>query len=60
MEERACRPLQTMSSSLGSGDVVTREELRKQIWPEDTFVDFDNSVADGAVIVLGIVQSNAR
>jgi hypothetical protein len=49
-----------MSSSLGSGDVVTREELRKQIWPEDTFVDFDNSVADGAVIVLGIVQSNAR
>ena len=26
------------------GDVVTREELRKQIWPEDTFVDFDNSL----------------
>lgn len=27
-----------------SGDVVTREELRSQIWPEDTFVDFDNSL----------------
>lgn len=27
-----------------SGEVVTREELRKQIWPEDTFVDFDNSL----------------
>ena len=26
------------------GDVVTREELRSQIWPEDTFVDFDNSL----------------
>ena len=26
------------------GDAVTREELRKQIWPEDTFVDFDNSL----------------
>ena len=26
------------------GDVVTREELRAQIWPEDTFVDFDNSL----------------
>ena len=26
------------------GEVVTREELRKQIWPEDTFVDFDNSL----------------
>ena len=25
-------------------DVVTREELRSQIWPEDTFVDFDNSL----------------
>jgi Tol biopolymer transport system component/DNA-binding winged helix-turn-helix (wHTH) protein len=25
-------------------DVVTREELRAQIWPEDTFVDFDSSL----------------
>jgi len=26
------------------GDVVTREELRSQSWPADTFVDFDNSL----------------
>ena len=26
------------------GDVVTREELRSQIWAQDTFVDFDNSL----------------
>jgi eukaryotic-like serine/threonine-protein kinase len=26
------------------GDVVTREELRGQNWPADTFVDFDNSL----------------
>lgn len=26
------------------GEVVTREELRKQILPQDTFVDFDNSL----------------
>src|SRR5215510_1812884 len=26
------------------GDVVTREELRSQIWQQDTFVDFDNSL----------------
>jgi DNA-binding winged helix-turn-helix (wHTH) protein/tetratricopeptide (TPR) repeat protein len=26
------------------GDVVTREELRSEIWPADTFVDFDNSL----------------
>src|SRR5438876_11654186 len=26
------------------GEVVTREELRDQNWPADTFVDFDNSL----------------
>ena len=26
------------------GKLVTREELRSQIWPSDTFVDFDNSL----------------
>ena len=26
------------------GEVVTREELRNQNWPSDTFVDFDNSL----------------
>src|ERR1700751_1004693 len=27
-----------------SGEVVTREELRSQIWAADSFVDFDNSL----------------
>jgi len=27
-----------------AGELVTREELRSQIWPADTFVDFDNSL----------------
>ncbi len=26
------------------GDLVTREELRKRLWPADTFVDFDHSL----------------
>jgi DNA-binding winged helix-turn-helix (wHTH) protein/tetratricopeptide (TPR) repeat protein len=26
------------------GQVVTREELREQLWPADTFVDFDHSL----------------
>src|ERR1700740_3447661 len=26
------------------GEVVTRDELRNQNWPADTFVDFDNSL----------------
>src|SRR5580692_737147 len=27
-----------------SGELVTRDELRSQIWPADTFIDFDNSL----------------
>ncbi|PYX32203.1 MAG: hypothetical protein DMG77_04000 [Acidobacteria bacterium] len=27
-----------------SGELVTREELRQQVWPEDTFVDFDHAL----------------
>ncbi|MGA2857799.1 MAG: winged helix-turn-helix domain-containing protein [Candidatus Sulfotelmatobacter sp.] len=26
------------------GELVSREELRKKLWPEDTFVDFDHGV----------------
>jgi len=26
------------------GELVTREELQKQLWPEDTFVDFEHSL----------------
>ena len=26
------------------GDLVTREELQKELWPADTFVDFDHSL----------------
>jgi TolB-like protein/DNA-binding winged helix-turn-helix (wHTH) protein/Flp pilus assembly protein TadD len=26
------------------GDLVTREELRKKLWPHDTFVDFDHGI----------------
>jgi cholera toxin transcriptional activator len=26
------------------GEMVAREELRKRLWPEDTFVDFDHSL----------------
>src|SRR2546425_4089258 len=26
------------------GDVITREELRQQLWPADTFVDFDHGL----------------
>ena len=27
------------------GELVTREELRRTLWPEYTFIDFDHSLA---------------
>ena len=27
-----------------TGDVVTREELRRELWPTETFVDFDHGL----------------
>jgi len=39
------QPLLLLASLLQrAGDLVTREELRAQIWPADTFVDFDHSL----------------
>ena len=40
------RPFKVLSILLESpGEVVTRDELRRRIWPADTFVDFDHSLA---------------
>jgi DNA-binding winged helix-turn-helix (wHTH) protein len=39
------QPFQVLVALLErSRDVVTREELRRRLWPEDTFVDFDHSL----------------
>jgi DNA-binding winged helix-turn-helix (wHTH) protein len=39
------QPLQVLAVLLErAGDVVTREELQRQLWPSDTFVDFDHSL----------------
>jgi TolB-like protein/DNA-binding winged helix-turn-helix (wHTH) protein len=39
------QPLQVLAVLLQhDGDVVTLEELRAQLWPADTFVDFDHSL----------------
>src|SRR5215475_8323846 len=39
------QPFQVLAALLQRpGQVVSREELRKQIWPQDTFIDFDNSL----------------
>ncbi len=39
------QPLQVLATLLKRpGDLVTREEIRAEIWPADTFVDFDHSL----------------
>src|SRR5579871_6457598 len=39
------QPLQVLVLLLKRpGEVVTREEVRNQLWPADTFVDFDHSL----------------
>ena len=39
------QPLQLLTILLeGAGNLVTREELRSQLWPADIFVDFDHSL----------------
>jgi len=39
------KPLRILAILLEhSGEVVTREDLRQQLWSADTFVDFDHSI----------------
>jgi TolB-like protein/DNA-binding winged helix-turn-helix (wHTH) protein len=39
------QPIQVLAVLLKrSGELVTRDELRREVWPEDTFVDFDHSL----------------
>jgi TolB-like protein/DNA-binding winged helix-turn-helix (wHTH) protein/Flp pilus assembly protein TadD len=39
------QPFQVLSMLLEhAGEVVTREELQKRLWPADTFVDFDHGL----------------
>jgi TolB-like protein/DNA-binding winged helix-turn-helix (wHTH) protein len=40
------QPFRVLAALLESGgEVVTREELRRRLWPADTFVDFDHRLA---------------
>lgn len=39
------QPMQVLAVLLEQpGEIITREELRKRIWPEDTFVDFEHGL----------------
>src|SRR5271155_4178530 len=39
------QPFQILATLLANpGEVITREELQKKLWPADTFVDFDHGL----------------
>ncbi|MCU1333140.1 MAG: lysine decarboxylase transcriptional regulator, CadC [Candidatus Angelobacter sp.] len=40
-------------------DVVTREELRQRLWPEDTFVDFDHGLNTAMVKLRDVLGDSA-
>lgn len=42
LQEQPCRLLVALLEN--SGEVISREELRTRLWPDDTFVDFDGSL----------------
>ena len=46
-----------------SGELVSREELRQEVWPEDTFVDFDHALNTAITkirLALGDQADNPR
>jgi TolB-like protein/Tfp pilus assembly protein PilF len=58
------QPLQVLEALLKrAGDLVTREELRAEIWAADTFVDFDHSLHNAIARIretLGDSAENPR
>jgi len=39
------QPMQVLATlAERAGELVTREELRRRVWPQDTFVDFDHAL----------------
>lgn len=55
------QPLQVLAALLnGSGDVLTREELQRQIWAADTFVDFGHSLHNAIARLREVLGDSAE
>ena len=55
------QPLQVLAILLQSaGNLVTREELRNQLWPADTFVDFDHSLHNAIARIREVLGIRPR
>jgi TolB-like protein/DNA-binding winged helix-turn-helix (wHTH) protein/Tfp pilus assembly protein PilF len=55
------QPLQVLGILVErAGDVVTRQELQTQIWPADTFVDFDHSLHNAIARIREVLGDSAE
>ncbi|MGC2197824.1 MAG: tetratricopeptide repeat protein [Terriglobales bacterium] len=55
------QPLQVLAALLmRAGDLVTREELRAEIWAADTFVDFDHSLHNAVARIREALGDSAE
>ncbi|MGB7280761.1 MAG: tetratricopeptide repeat protein [Candidatus Acidiferrum sp.] len=54
------QPFQVLSLLLGHpGEVVTREQIRQQLWPSDTFVDFEHSLNTAIKELRSVLNDSA-
>ena len=54
------QPIAVLSLLLGRpGELVTREELRRYLWPQDTFVDFEHSLNTHIKKLRRVLDDNA-
>ena len=54
------QPLQVLAALLEKpGVLVTREELRLRVWPEDTFVDFDHALNTAIKKLRSVLSDDA-
>jgi TolB-like protein/DNA-binding winged helix-turn-helix (wHTH) protein/Tfp pilus assembly protein PilF len=54
------QPLQVLAALLEKpGALVTREELRQRVWPEDTFVDFDHALNTAVKKLRNVLNDDA-
>jgi DNA-binding winged helix-turn-helix (wHTH) protein len=54
------QPLQVLAKLLQhAGDLVTRAELRLEVWPGDTFVDFDHSLHNAIARIREAIGDSA-
>jgi DNA-binding winged helix-turn-helix (wHTH) protein len=55
------QPFQVLAMLLERpGEVVTREELQKKLWPDGTFVDFDHSLNTAITKVREVLSDSAE